>query len=244
MTETIVTTSWDDGHPRDMKLARLLKKYEIPGTFYIPIDNLERKNLTPDQTKSISKSFDIGGHTYYHKILTDLDKEEAYEEIVKGKEKLEQIIDKKLISFCYPSGRYNDDIKKMVKKAGFKLARTVKQLNYRFPKNPFEIKTTIHVGKNNIGHVMAYRKENLIDENLDLVFRSLLGYPFVQDFHKLSLKLIKYIKKKGGVFHLWGHSWEIEKNNCWNELELLLKKISKMDDVTLMTNSELVRYLK
>jgi hypothetical protein len=30
-----VTTSWDDGHKLDMKLAVLLKKYGIKGTFYI-----------------------------------------------------------------------------------------------------------------------------------------------------------------------------------------------------------------
>ena len=45
MKKTIVTTSWDDGHKLDLKLAALLKKYNIKGTFYIsPHDNEFSKN--------------------------------------------------------------------------------------------------------------------------------------------------------------------------------------------------------
>ena len=32
---TIVTTSWDDGNKLDLKLAALLDKYGLVGTFYI-----------------------------------------------------------------------------------------------------------------------------------------------------------------------------------------------------------------
>src|SRR4051794_21779274 len=31
-----ITTSWDDGHPLDIRIAELLAKYDLPGTFYIP----------------------------------------------------------------------------------------------------------------------------------------------------------------------------------------------------------------
>jgi len=47
VNEAIVTTSWDDGHPSDLKLAELLREYDVPATFYIPIDNLERRSMTP-----------------------------------------------------------------------------------------------------------------------------------------------------------------------------------------------------
>ena len=42
MNEAILTTSLDDGHPLDLKLADLLAKYCVPGTFYIPLGNGER----------------------------------------------------------------------------------------------------------------------------------------------------------------------------------------------------------
>ena len=36
MSKLIVTTSWDDGSRLDLKLAELLEKYGISGTFYVP----------------------------------------------------------------------------------------------------------------------------------------------------------------------------------------------------------------
>ena len=39
----IITTSWDDGHPLDFKLAELLNKYNLKGTFYIPRSNAEHR---------------------------------------------------------------------------------------------------------------------------------------------------------------------------------------------------------
>jgi peptidoglycan/xylan/chitin deacetylase (PgdA/CDA1 family) len=43
MDKAVVTTSWDDGHPLDLKLAELLKKYDVPATLYMPMDNPERE---------------------------------------------------------------------------------------------------------------------------------------------------------------------------------------------------------
>lgn len=64
--KAIVTTSWDDGHPLDLKLAELLSEYDIPASFYIPIYNTKEKCLNDQQIKEIAQGFDIGGHTYHH----------------------------------------------------------------------------------------------------------------------------------------------------------------------------------
>jgi peptidoglycan-N-acetylglucosamine deacetylase len=47
----IVTTSWDDGHKLDLKLARLLQKYNIAATFYISPANREfsKRDLLSEQ---------------------------------------------------------------------------------------------------------------------------------------------------------------------------------------------------
>jgi len=57
----------------------------------------------------------------------------------------------------------------------------------------------------------------------------------------MSIKSLEFIKKKGGIFHLWGHSWEIEEKGCWHELETLFKRISGMDNLLKITNSELAK---
>ena len=59
--EAIVTTSWDDGHPLDLKLAELLGRYHIPTTFCIPIDNVERECMSPDEMRQIGDSSTLEG---------------------------------------------------------------------------------------------------------------------------------------------------------------------------------------
>lgn len=121
-----ISTSWDDGSPEDMKIAELLDRYNIEGTFYIPIFNLSRKVLTKYQIKQLSKKFEIGAHTLSHVDLTRVNLYKAKEEIFRGKEELEQIIGKRVYKFSFPWGRYNKDIIKLVREAGFISARTAR----------------------------------------------------------------------------------------------------------------------
>src|SRR3990172_9671589 len=102
MKQIIVTTSWDDGHIHDHKLARLLKKYSVKGTFYIPPRNREfprSELLTDSQILKLSKDFEIGGHTMTHPVLTKISLAEAEKEIIEGKQYLNKFIYRKLINF-------------------------------------------------------------------------------------------------------------------------------------------------
>ena len=124
MEKAVVTTSWDDGHPFDLKLAEMLVKYDIPATFYIPIERAKRGCMNPDEIREIGESFDIGGHTYHHVKLPRVSIEEAEKEIVESKRRLEEITGSELLSFCYPYGKFNDQVIGIVKGAGFIGART------------------------------------------------------------------------------------------------------------------------
>src|SRR2546430_1752338 len=110
-----VTTSWDDGHKLDMRLATLLKKHGIKGTFDITQDVFE-----------LPTTF----HTYAH--YSDLHK---------------------ILSFS----------------------------NF-----------------------------------------SLINFKKYWDWEKLAMALFDRTCQTSGIFHLWGHSWEIEKNNGWQKLENIL----------------------
>jgi len=55
-----IVSSWDDGSKLDIKLAGLLKKYNISGTFFIP----NNTKLSEDEIRSlVEQGFKIGGHT-------------------------------------------------------------------------------------------------------------------------------------------------------------------------------------
>jgi len=76
----IVTTSWDDGHKLDLKVARLLEKYGIKGTFYVSTFYLKDR-LTNDNIREIDNFHEIRAHTLSHVTLTSVSFERAKKEI-------------------------------------------------------------------------------------------------------------------------------------------------------------------
>ena len=118
MSKLIVTTSWDDGTKLDLKLAELLNKYGIRGTFYISKTQSDNP-LEGDDLRALDKVHEVGAHTLNHVDLTKVSLLQAKEEIEGIKAYLEDILGHKIHMFCYPYGKYNENIKKMVKASGF-----------------------------------------------------------------------------------------------------------------------------
>ncbi len=238
MDKAIITTSWDDGHPSDLKLAELLKSYDVPATFYIPIDNMERKCMSPQQIREIAHSFDVGGHSYHHVNLTKISPTEAEEEITGGKERLEEITGKEVISFCYPWGSFNYKITNIVKGAGFVGARTVKLLD-RSIKDPFKMGTTVYAKDL---WFAAYVKHSAASLDPRLFLFILKNNLFTKSWDRIAIETLNFVINNGGVWHLWGHSWEIDDNNDWGKLEEVLHQIKALPKEALkVNNSQLIR---
>jgi peptidoglycan/xylan/chitin deacetylase (PgdA/CDA1 family) len=211
-------TSWDDGNPLDLKLAELLEKYKIPGIFYIPITNQERNVMTKSQIRQLSKNFEIGGHTYSHADLATISLKEAKTEIERGKIELENIIGKKVERFSYPWGKYNDPIKRLVKKAGFKEARTARIIFIGENSDPFETNPNLHVHNHSKFIYLAHCLKNM-DFKTALTVSKLRGY----NFDKVAEQLFK------SGFHMWGHSWELEREKLWGQLTHVLISVKQFD---------------
>src|ERR1700722_19861853 len=99
----IITTSWDDGYPADVRIAELLAKLGLAGTFYVPHRNIEgRAGMDASSLRGLSRKFEIGGHTLDHTDLTFVLSAEAQRQIRQGKTRLEDTIGKDIDGFCYP----------------------------------------------------------------------------------------------------------------------------------------------
>lgn len=226
----IVTTSWDDGHKLDLRLSGLLKKYNIAGTFYISPHNREiipNHLLSDSQVRQLSANFEIGAHTYNHFDLTKIPLDRAEKEIIESKKYLENLLHKEISSFCYPRGQFNPDIKRIVQKAGFRLGRTIKRFETTMGVDPYSLPTTVHV----------------YDHLQDLVNIPLILLNKTISWDSLAIKFFDRVNAQGGIFHLWGHSWEIDKNGDWERLENILKYISNRKNVLYLTNESMVNYL-
>jgi peptidoglycan/xylan/chitin deacetylase (PgdA/CDA1 family) len=229
----VVTTSWDDGHVLDHRLAALLDEYGVEGTFYIAPNDHEiapALRLGNAGTAEIGSRFEIGGHTLNHRPLITLDAGTATEEITTGKQVLEDILGREIVSFCYPRGEYRATHPAMVRAAGFRLARTVQRW-VTTPSPALEMRTTVN----------AYR--HLIDGVP--VLRLAGGNPLhaarlFWNWDLLAMAVFDRVLQTGGAFHFWGHSWEIDKFGDWSRLERVLDYIGGRSGVTYVDNAALV----
>lgn len=147
----MIRISIDDGDVLDLKSAELLEKYELINetTLYVAPyyrENKEECWKVHDITKQLSdKGFNVGGHTFSHSVIRYESYSKKIEEINSGKEFLEELIGKKITSFAYPKGYYDEECKRAVKTCGFIEARTMKTGVTDIDEyDPFELPITIH----------------------------------------------------------------------------------------------------
>ncbi len=235
--KVIVTTSWDDGHKLDLKVARILKRCGLKGTFYISPNNMQWKKkdlLTERQIVKLSKDFEIGAHTLTHPELDTVSVDVAREEIFGSKKYLEKLIGKYVVSFCYPRGKYNKKVQEIVRKLGFTSARTLKTYQFNFSTDLFASGSTIHVYKHYSDIIKIAKFSNYEPKRF---LRHM-------DWELLAKEMFDYVSKHGGLYHLLGHSWEVDKNNDWEKLERVLSYIGNNTEATYVQNKDLVKFYK
>jgi peptidoglycan/xylan/chitin deacetylase (PgdA/CDA1 family) len=229
MARLIVTTSWDDGSILDLKLGELLTKYGIKGTFYIPRFS---KRITPMQKidlLELSAKHEIGAHTLNHAHLTLIPPSEAKTEIEGSKSYLEDITGKKINMFCYPFGEFNGDTKQIIKAAGFIGARTVRFNGLKNIPDPYEFGIT------------TAASNHQSDESGEIAkYSQAVSIKSLSDWEVKAKILFDLALEEGGIWHLWGHSWEIGDHNDWDKLERVLNYISHRPGVIYTSNGETI----
>jgi peptidoglycan/xylan/chitin deacetylase (PgdA/CDA1 family) len=229
-----VTTSWDDGYKLDRRVAAMLERAGVAGTFYIAPRSCEipaEARLTPDDIRSLASGFEIGGHTLTHVRLPRLGVREAAQEIRHGKYLLEDMIQSPVRSFCYPRGEYRPCHLDLVRQAGFSLGRTVRRHETAFPRDPLQTATTVH----------AYRHWRDVPAIASLAgFQPAAAAARFWNWDDLAIALFDRTLAAGGLFHLWGHSWEIDAHDDWGRLERVLRHIGGRTSVRYITNGDLI----
>lgn len=235
----IITTSWDDGHPKDFKLLELLEKYNLKATFYIPLSNAENPVMEKKSMREIAAHQEIGGHTLNHIYLNRLNDEIAEYEITQSRIQLEEIIGQPVTAFCFPGGKYSNRDIFLLKKAGYLFGRTTNLLSVSKPDDNI-MNTTIQTQNHSSITLLRHCIKRL---NIAPIFGNSFFLPFNRDFLKLAENNLLKNMETDNVFHIWGHSWEIERFNLWNQLEDLFKMISSNNHITFLNNTETWKYI-
>lgn len=226
MNETaIFTSSWDDGHPLDMRLGELLAKHDFPATLYVPLSNREGLPvLSSAQIRDLGAIFEIGSHTLDHCYLNTVDHSEARRQIQQGKSKLDDILGCEVRGFCYPGGKFNAAHRQLAMEAGFVYARTAVNFMKAVPDDWYRLPTTIQF----YPHWRSVYIRNYLRKGY-WPMRSRL-FSVAMQSGDLSIRMramVDYVCARGGVFHLWGHSWELDRFDGWQLLDSLLRYVAE-----------------
>ena len=130
-----VILTFDDGYKNNYEnLLPLLKLYQMKAVVYVLANPAVKKNywdktagepqvplmtLTEIRKAHQSGLIEIGSHGLNHLSLTEIKADQVYQEILESKNYLEKQLKSEVLSFAYPYGNFNQNIKEMVQKAGY-----------------------------------------------------------------------------------------------------------------------------
>jgi peptidoglycan-N-acetylglucosamine deacetylase len=220
----LFTTSWDDGHPLDSRLAEILARHGCKGTFYVPCRNRDgRPVVSVSELCGIASSYEIGGHTLDHCFLDGVDPAEARRQIVDGKSTLEDRIGAATRGFAYPGGKHNRFLQGIVRDAGYAYGRTIECYCLAPHADPYVMPTTLQVYRHGMVALLKnYLKRGHLMSRAPVLLAALdRGDLLATLLHVLDLAITK-----GGVLHLWGHSWELESRGLWGTLDAFLAEVA------------------
>jgi peptidoglycan/xylan/chitin deacetylase (PgdA/CDA1 family) len=238
---TIITTSWDDGDVLDLRIAEELSARRMSGTFYVPLRCDGRRLLSSSQLRGMSPPWaEIGAHTVSHPKLTDLPAQEIAHEIGTCKQILEDRIGKEVRMFCYPFGRYDRRAVQCVAESGYAGARGTQLLSTTTNFNRFEMPVTLQAFPT---AASGYMRNALRRFSVQSVGRYMFGISRCRDWVAASKMLLDRVVAEGGVWHLFGHSWEIEQMNQWSALREVLDYAAGRDNAVYATNGEVIDLL-
>jgi hypothetical protein len=107
--------------------------------------------------------------------------------------------------------------------------------------DPFEMPTTVQIFPHResayLRNVARARKfEGL---QVYLVQRSRLA-----NWLELGKRLFDSVLQNGGIWHLYGHSWEIDALHLWDGLREILDYVCRREEITYLSNGEVLKFLQ
>lgn len=119
--KTVVVT-FDDGYLDNFKNAfPILKQLDLPATIFMITENINREGWLAEEDLRIldDSGVSIGSHTVNHAFLPSLSAKEVFFELTESKKRLEKILGRPVTLFSYPAGGVTQEIRELVKKAGY-----------------------------------------------------------------------------------------------------------------------------
>jgi len=224
-----VTLSYDDGFPEDKKLAELFNNYDLKCTFNL--NGFNPRNgwgISKTEVKEyiISHGHEIAVHGYLHRANSLIRPIEGIREVFDCRLELENTFGIIIRGMAYPDTGPN----KFSNSATYeKITSYLKNLDIAYSRTAscnqdFELPVDWYNW-----HPTAHHDDPQITEYID-------------KFLKLDLDTIYRSHRTPKLLYIWGHAFELERNNNWEHMENICRKISNVDDIWYATNMEIHNY--
>ena len=228
-----ITLSFDDGVKQDVRFSQTLNKYGIKCTFNINSGKFDEDNrLTPAEIKEhiLDKGHEVAIHGEHHKANGLVSPIEGIKDVLNCRIALEKEFDMFIRGMAYPdsgirrfqNGTTYDIVKNYLTDLGVLYARTLGGDN-----NGFEIPTDWHAWMPS-----AHWLHGVCDEYIDQFLNIKTG------------EAVYTSQNAPRLLYIWGHSYECDRDDNWNILEKMCKKLSGHEDVWYATNIEICEYVK
>lgn len=194
----------------------MFEKYRLKGTFHLNSGRLGKEPfVASEEIAQLYAGQEIACHGMEHKFLDRISKAELLREILEDRRTLEKLSGKIVMGLSYAYGACNAEIMQAIDSLGIEYSRTVNDTGgFSIPSNFLEWNPTCHFKR-------AISDEKLVD--------AFLNPPSW---------------RKPELFYIWGHSYELEQMQTWQQMEQLCETLAGKDDVWYSTNLEYCRYAK
>ncbi len=218
-----LTFSYDDGVVEDRRLIKFFNAHGLKGTFNLNsatfghagrAQSLETDaRLDACEVAEVYQGHEVAIHTATHPHLPRLDASQIADEVLRDRQVLEDLVGYPVRGMAYPFGTYNPKVINILRALGIVYCRTVENADPCFPPiEPLAWPATMH----HYGNQPSELPER---------FLKMYENP-----------------RAGGVFFIWGHSYEFARKNDWAALDRLFKPLAGKSDVWYCTNIELFDY--
>jgi peptidoglycan/xylan/chitin deacetylase (PgdA/CDA1 family) len=207
--KTAFIMSWDDGVQNDLRCAQALKKHAFRGTYFL----VHSAPVLKVAASLEAMGMEVGSHTWSHVPLSQRDPDQAVAECVQMRKAIEEIVGHPIVSFAYPFGLID---------------------GYDSHGN-FVVNSAALAGYWS-GRVTRDGQLNLLD-NPNLMTLAPSGR-WNDNTNALEAKWTLASQRPGGVFHIWGHSWEMVTEDDWTRLDHLLEEFGHRADTWYTTQGD------
>jgi peptidoglycan/xylan/chitin deacetylase (PgdA/CDA1 family) len=227
-----VTFSYDDGVTQDKRLAELFDRYGMKATFNFNCEYARKSNFTKQEINEyfLSKGHEIAVHGANHRANGNMRPIEGIRDVLECRLELEERCDRIIRGMAYPDsgitqmgnfGSY-EQIKNYLVELDIAYARTLGGDNDSFTL-PQDFHAWMPSAHHNNPKIMEYIDKFL---NLDISTKA---------YHAKRIPRLLYI---------WGHSYEFDRNDNWDHIEEICKRLANNSDVWYATNIELYDYVQ